>query len=512
MVNLSREIWRNRDWLYEHYCRKGLSYSQIAEIVGVSKRAVILASKQFGIKSRSISDSLSRKDGPSKEELYHLYHDMGMSQSQIAKKYGMAQSMIYKRMVKFGIASRPKREAIQIRHEFGKRPLAEWANIGWLLEQYKTKSVSEIADVVGWSTTFVHDLMVELGAELLSYSESLQKCGDKISERMRRRWENPSYRKHMAEVRRNYPKVSSLQAQLYDMLDDLGIEYFREYNDKEDDRECLIGYWSFDCVVPRSNRRTLIIECNGDYWHSLPKVMANDRQKSNYIAKYLSDKYELKYLWGHDFQNKVRVRELIKYWLGLYEYVICDFDFRDVRIRQVSPQAALELLGRFHYLGTVRNGSVNYGCYLENNLIAVASFGSAGRKESATRLNLKPHELVEYTRLCIHPKYQKKNFATWFTAKCIKLVKNQFPNAKIIVAFADLTHNHSGTIYRAGNWHFDGVVPPVYWYVDESEHIYHKHTVYSRAVAASMKEADYALSRGLTKTYGREKLRYIYTL
>ena len=92
----------------------------------------------------------------------------------------------------------------------------------------------------------------------------------------------------MACALENMPRVSSIQTQLYSILDDIGVKYFREYNDREDDVQCKIGPYSFDCVIPYGNK-TLLIECQGDYWHNTEPHIINDKQKSSYIANNFPD-------------------------------------------------------------------------------------------------------------------------------------------------------------------------------------------------------------------------------
>ena len=71
------------------------------------------------------------------------------------------------------------------------------------------------------------------------------------------------------------------------LLDDLNIKYYREYNEKEADSECIIGPYNFDCVILRENQPDLVIECQGDYWHTQEKSIRMDQSKSTYIRKFL---------------------------------------------------------------------------------------------------------------------------------------------------------------------------------------------------------------------------------
>jgi len=44
-----------------------------------------------------------------------------------------------------------------------------------------------------------------------------------------------------------------------------------------------IGFWSVDFYIPRLN---LVIECDGTYWHGLPKVQTKDRREDGWLFKH----------------------------------------------------------------------------------------------------------------------------------------------------------------------------------------------------------------------------------
>jgi hypothetical protein len=136
-----------------------------------------------------------------------------------------------------------------------------------------------------------------------------------ISNGLRRKWEDCDYREKMALARSLAPKVSSIQMKLYSILDGLGVRYFREYNDRVDDRECIIGYYSFDCRIPRQGQPDLLIEVQGDYWHSLPDAVIRDRRKRSYVRN--NTAFELEYIWEHEFLNIGKIVDTIKTWLNL---------------------------------------------------------------------------------------------------------------------------------------------------------------------------------------------------
>jgi len=329
------------------------------------------------------------------------------------------------------------------------------------------------------------------------------------------RWQDPNYIKkqdsakaravrspeNLAKLRANQKKVSSIQNMLYSILDDLEVKYYREYNDKIDDHEVKIGPYNFDCLVPRDNKPDLLIECQGEYWHSIRE--GSDKAKASYISNNHSDKYELKYIWEHEFHNKNRVVELVKYWLGIAAIDSIEFDFDSVEIRKCPPKDYKLLLGKYHYLPTAGRGGIAFGAYLESGLIAVCIFSPMPRQNMP--YNNKSHR--ELSRLCIHPRYQKKNFASWFVSRCIKLLPTKY---KTIISYCDTTFNHDGAVYKACNFKLDGEVKPDYWYASKSGWIMHKRTMYGHATKMKKNESDYAKEMGYKKIWGSKKLRFVF--
>lgn len=355
---------------------------------------------------------------------------------------------------------------------------------------------------------------------------------EKCSERNRKLWLDPEYRKKIydakntpefkAKMRKiisspeyiaklsnaaaNLPRVSSLQTILYSILDDLGVEYFRERDNGPDDVGCVVGPYHFDCVVPRPGLKTLLIECNGNWVHSLPGNSEADRRKAEYINQYHSGQYELKYIWEHEFANYNKVYELLQYWLGIAKNSVEDFDFGQVDIKTCPAADYRLLLSKYHYLANAGRGGIAHGAYLGGELIAVCVFSPLPR-QNITVGNFNSEAVRDLSRFCIHPKYQKKNFGSWFISRCIKILDHKY---KAVVAYSDTTFNHTGALYAACNFKLDGEVKPEYWYLSSDGWVMHKKTLYNKAVSLGMKEAEYATAFGYHKVFGGKKLRYIY--
>jgi len=303
----------------------------------------------------------------------------------------------------------------------------------------------------------------------------------------------------------NTPKVSNIQSMLYSILDDLNITYFREYNDKPDDPQCRIGPWSFDCVIPRPNSKTLLIECQGDYWHNNTKTKLRDIRKQEYVKNYLASEYELKYLWEHEFYQHNKIINTIEYWLNISNTKLISFSFDDVAIHKSKSNEYTPLLAKYHYLATAGRGGIAYGAYLENKLIAICIFSPLVR-QNIQIANYNKSCVRELSRFCIHPKYQKKNFGSWLISKCINKLPKKY---KCIIAYTDTTFNHTGSLYLACNFKLDKTIPPSYWYVSQDKWVMHKKTLYNRAIKMGMKESEFAEKFGYTKVHGSQKKRFI---
>jgi hypothetical protein len=122
------------------------------------------------------------------------------------------------------------------------------------------------------------------------------------------------------------------------------------------------------------------------------------------------------------------------------------------------------------------------------------------------------YQVMELSRLVIHPCYQKNNFASWLLSRAVKLVKKEFNCVSRLVAFADLTYNHTGTIYRASNWKLISTSPPDYWYTDKDGFMMHKKTLYNRACKMSMKEREFAEKYNYNKVWGLGKRKFVYDI
>ena len=326
------------------------------------------------------------------------------------------------------------------------------------------------------------------------YSNSLKKrwLSETYRETMRLIYESSEYKDKMSKILSNNPKISSLQIKLYEYLDNLDVEYIKE------GPQTRIGHYVFDCLIPRQDglNRSILIECQGDYWHSLPKNIRNDKSKFTYINRYFPE-YEIMYLWEREFSTKDKIVSKLKSKLNI-EQLITDFNFKDVIVKGCSYGEASEFLDAYHYIGKGRGG-ICVGAYLNNVLIGCVVYSKKLRQNQDFGQDFR-----ELSRLCVHPNYHKKNFGSWFISRSYK-----FLDVKLIIAFSDTTVGHVGIVYKASNFKLSHEIDSDYWYVDSDGFVMHKRTLYGQAVRLKMTENEYATHYGYSKKYGGKKICYI---
>jgi hypothetical protein len=215
------------------------------------------------------------------------------------------------------------------RHVAAIKARTRQAKEAWTNDEFRNKVVMN--NRKNWQNDEYRTSIVESSKELWKNKEYrdkiLNKLQDpeyriKMAEKMRNKWRtDEQFRQKM----RDQPKVSSIQKTLYSILDDLKINYFKEREDGPSDKECMIGPYQFDCVIPRGNK-TLLIECQGDYWHSKPDIISRDAAKSSYIMNNFPNQYEIRYLWEHEFSQKDRIVNTIKHWLDINQIDVVDFE------------------------------------------------------------------------------------------------------------------------------------------------------------------------------------------
>ncbi|NCU32645.1 MAG: hypothetical protein EOM23_06915 [Candidatus Moranbacteria bacterium] len=132
---------------------------------------------------------------------------------------------------------------------------------------------------------------------------------------------------------------------------------------------------------------------------------------------------------------------------------------KEIIIKVIPAKIANEFVKKHHYSGkVVPNSILHFGCFLDNQLHGVLSYGSPLDKSKVLPL-VQPslwNEMLELNRMAFDeylPKYSESRCI----AISIKLLKKNAPHIKWILSFSDGTQCGDGTIYRASGFVLTGV-------------------------------------------------------
>lgn len=296
---------------------------------------------------------------------------------------------------------------------------------------------------------------------------------------------------------------SSLERAMASRLSSLGLAFIPQFE---------VGLYTWDFFLPE---HSVLVDVDGEYWHSSKERIAKDQAKLTYTERYFSQ-YKAFRIEEKNFLNPKMVDKILQSMTGaLPEPEVHDFSLSEVIVSRiggkgepVSPYS--DFLDAFHYAGSGRAGVSVYGAHVGQTLVGVCKFNSVTRAEVASSRGLMCKQVLELDRFCLHPSYQKKNFASWFISRCINLVFSELPHVLELVSFSDETFGHSGTIYRASNWMMVGRTRPSYHYMDVSGIAINKKRVYDIASKLKMTEAEYVKKHGLERFVEKPKIKFVF--
>ena len=133
---------------------------------------------------------------------------------------------------------------------------------------------------------------------------------------------------------------------------------------------------------------------------------------------------------------------------------------KEIVVKVIPAKIANEFMKQHHYSGkVVQNSSLHFGCFLDQKLHGVLSYGSPLDKSKVLHL-VQPslwNEMLELNRMAFDeylPKYSESRCI----AISVRLIKKNAPHIKWILSFSDATQCGDGTIYRASGFSLTGIV------------------------------------------------------
>lgn len=127
---------------------------------------------------------------------------------------------------------------------------------------------------------------------------------------------------------------------------------------------------------------------------------------------------------------------------------------KDIIVKVIPSKIANDFVIKHHYSGkVVPNSQLHFGCFLDDGLHGVMSFGPSINKKGTINLVKETgwNEFIELNRMAFDD-YLPRNSESRCIAYSIKLLKKNAPQIKWIISFADGCQCGDGTIYRASNF------------------------------------------------------------
>ncbi len=132
---------------------------------------------------------------------------------------------------------------------------------------------------------------------------------------------------------------------------------------------------------------------------------------------------------------------------------------KEIQIRIIPAKIATPFVKAHHYSGKVcQNSQVHFGAFLDGDLHGVMSFGPSMDKSRIVGLvkDTGWNEFLELNRMAFDD-YLPRNAESYCIGKALRMIKQQAPQIKWVVSFADGTQCGDGTIYRASNFVLTGI-------------------------------------------------------
>lgn len=270
-------------------------------------------------------------------------------------------------------------------------------------------------------------------------------------------------------------------------------------------KQCPIGPYTFDFYLKEYN---ILIEVQGEFWHSQPNNIRNDLAKFEFVRKYYSE-LQTYYIKEIDTKKPVKLYEILNSLTGV-ELQVVDFDFKDLDFRKIDPPVAIQFMHKFHYLPRFRKTTkATYGVFFKGEIISVIIYGLPSYNTLSKHYGLLGRQVLELSRFIINPKFQKKNLASWALSRSVKAIRNDLEDICLLATFADPHFGHDGTIYKAANWKYDGETRPSYYYQDANGNIIHKKTLWDHAQKLNQSEISYAHDNNYIKINSEPKQKFI---
>ena len=144
-------------------------------------------------------------------------------------------------------------------------------------------------------------------------------------------------------------------------------------------------------------------------------------------------------------------------------------DTSKLSIRQIDKPTAKKMVVKYHYSKLWTKCSVALGLFHltgnehsffdepEEKMVGVIVYGDPIGRLTGQSISdeIKRTQVLELTRLFIHDGYGS-NIESWFISQSFNWLRKNKSEIKALISYASPVEGHSGTIYQATNWIYQG--------------------------------------------------------
>ena len=127
---------------------------------------------------------------------------------------------------------------------------------------------------------------------------------------------------------------------------------------------------------------------------------------------------------------------------------------KEIVVKVIPSSVANPFMKKHHYSGKVVNNScLHFGCFLDNALHGVLSYGPSLDKRKIMELveGTGWNEFLELNRMAFDD-YLPRNSESYCIGKTLRMIRKNAPQIKWVISFADGCSCGDGAIYRASNF------------------------------------------------------------
>lgn len=180
-----------------------------------------------------------------------------------------------------------------------------------------------------------------------------------------------------------------------------------------------------------------------------------------------------------------------------------------MRINKASTKAVKYACLKFHYAKAIPAANYAFNVFNgQNEWCGVILYGFGATTHISKPFDLFQGEVIELLRVALNGKQETTSQAVAMTLKELKKIA---PHIKIIVSYADMDQEHTGTIYQATNWFYLGAfnVNTVGAFIVHGKKT-HPKTLHSRGYKQSLEWLQKHVDKNAREFITKGKHKYIF--